>query len=304
MKLCLSAAAALVASRFSSPEPRSRRATPHQHGRSLSLYERDANPSVLARQGCAAARRGESGVVVLDFGKPAYDGHHGYGTIDFSNRFVSNHEITVGMLGWARGYVHCLPGTRRRSSRSRAGRATTTRTCRARTSPASAGPEQCSPRAEAPPHGLARTSSRRPPTTPSRRGTGGFRQTRRFIHGYRQFAHGHTLYDYGSLDGGVGAIWSARQMMYVAGGKVRHTKALPEIYYPRDGAAVGQLAYDRAPVVPPARPLRGRDDPGHGELRLRLPPRAAHRALVRALAHVDTGRRTCRTAARTSWPAR
>jgi hypothetical protein len=41
--------------------------------------------------------------------------------------------------------------------------------------------------------------------------------------------HGHTLYDYGSLDGGVGAVWSARQAWYVAGG-LRHTKALPEIY--------------------------------------------------------------------------
>lgn len=40
---------------------------------------------------------------------------------------------------------------------------------------------------------------------------------------------GHTLYDYGSLDGGVGAVWSARQAWYVAGG-IRHTKALPEIY--------------------------------------------------------------------------
>ena len=50
-----------------------------------------------------------------------------------------------------------------------------------------------------------------------------------FFHGFRAAVHGHTLYDYGSLDGGVGAVWSARQAWYVAGG-LRHTKALPEIY--------------------------------------------------------------------------
>jgi hypothetical protein len=55
------------------------------------------------------------------------------------------------------------------------------------------------------------------------------RPARRFFHGFRAAVHGHTLYDYGSLDGGVGAIWSARQAFFVPGG-LRCTEALPEIY--------------------------------------------------------------------------
>src|SRR5204863_8870001 len=56
-----------------------------------------------------------------------------------------------------------------------------------------------------------------------------FRKTRLFFHGFRTAVHGHTLFDYGSLDGGIGAVWSARQAWYVAGG-LPNTKALPEIY--------------------------------------------------------------------------
>jgi hypothetical protein len=67
------------------------------------------------------------------------------------------------------------------------------------------------------------------PTTPSPPGNPQFGQTRDFLHGFGAAAHGHTLYDYGSLDGGVGAIWSARQAWYLAGG-LRYTQALPEVY--------------------------------------------------------------------------
>jgi hypothetical protein len=40
---------------------------------------------------------------------------------------------------------------------------------------------------------------------------------------------GHLLYNYGSLDGGAGAIWKIRQAYYVAGG-MRDARAVPEIY--------------------------------------------------------------------------
>ena len=74
-----------------------------------------------------------------------------------------------------------------------------------------------------------------------------FHQTRDFFHGFRAAVHGHTLYDYGSLDGGVGAIWSARQAFYVAGG-LRYTKALPEIYnsaMAREWAELARIARTR-----------------------------------------------------------
>jgi hypothetical protein len=74
----------------------------------LSIYEHSAQPWILADQGCSAAHRHETGIVVLDFGKPAYH-HGGFGTILFSGRFAPNHKITSAMLGYARGYVSCLP---------------------------------------------------------------------------------------------------------------------------------------------------------------------------------------------------
>ncbi|HZC74986.1 MAG TPA: hypothetical protein VE220_03340, partial [Gaiellaceae bacterium] len=58
----------------------------------LSIYEHSAHPWILAEQGCSAARRHENGIVVLDFGKPAFH-HGGYGTILFSGRFAKNHKI-------------------------------------------------------------------------------------------------------------------------------------------------------------------------------------------------------------------
>jgi hypothetical protein len=247
-------------------------------------------PSVLGRQGCAAGRSGESGVVVLDFGKPSYSRRDGYGTIDFSDRFVSNHQITMGMLGWARGYVRCLP-------RHTAARIT-----------------------------LARGTSNYHPSVPSAFAAGNrwagavialqrklhrhrlgayvksaaaddaepawdrvFRQTRRFIHGFRRWAHGRTLYDYGSLDGGVGAIWSARQMMYVTGGSGR-TAVLPEIYYPAQAHEWAELAYLAYRWFHRRVHFAGVMTQGSTTCGCGYRPHAAHRALVRELARMDTGR--------------
>jgi hypothetical protein len=48
---------------------------------------------VAGAQGCSAARRQENGVVVLDFGKPAFE-RGGYGTVLFDGRFATNHRVT------------------------------------------------------------------------------------------------------------------------------------------------------------------------------------------------------------------
>jgi hypothetical protein len=74
----------------------------------LSIYEHTAQPWILAEQGCSAARRHDNGIVILDFGKPAFV-HGGYGTLLFSGRFAANHKITNAMFGYAHGYVSCLP---------------------------------------------------------------------------------------------------------------------------------------------------------------------------------------------------
>jgi hypothetical protein len=262
------------------PEPRH-----HRLSTTLSIYERTAKPWVLRKQGCSAARRHESGVVVLDFGKPSF-AHHGYGTLLFSGRFALNHRITMAMLGYARGYVGCL---------ARGSTAFIT---------------------------LARGTSNYHPVVPSaydagvrwawatdelarllqRHGLAGhvesaaaddaepawdrhFRKTRLFFHGFRAAVHGHTLYDYGSLDGGVGAIWSARQAWFVAGG-IRHTKALPEIYnstMAREWAELARIARRQYHL---AVRFAGVMTQGGPSCRCGLRPHAAHRVLARALAAV------------------
>ena len=58
-----------------------------------SRYERTTDVRVLFDQGCAAGRERVKGLVILAFGKPAYNGHS-YGTILFSNRFAPNAQIT------------------------------------------------------------------------------------------------------------------------------------------------------------------------------------------------------------------
>jgi hypothetical protein len=112
-----------------------------------------------------------------------------------------------------------------------------------------------------------------------------FRKTRLFFHGFRAAVHGHTLYDYGSLDGGVGAVWSARQAWYVAGG-IRHTKALPEIYnsaMAREWAELARIARRRYHL---GVRFAGVMTQGGASCHCGLRPHAAHRVLARALAAV------------------
>jgi hypothetical protein len=206
---------------------------PHQlqrlRGTTLSIYEQTTKPWFLAEQGCSAARRHESGIVVLDFGKPAFK-RHGYGTLLFSGRFALNHRITTAMVAYARGYVSCLPKgsnasiTLARGTSNYHPAVPSAYVAGVRWARATNKLARILRR-----HGLsdhveaAAADDAEPAWDPH------FRKTKQFFHGFRAAVHGHTLYDYGSLDGGVGAVWSARQAWYVAGG-IRHTKALPEIY--------------------------------------------------------------------------
>jgi hypothetical protein len=195
----------------------------------LSIYEQTTHTRVLAHQGCYAARRHEDGVVILDFGKPSY-AHGGYGTLLFSGRFATNRSITNAMFAYARGYVSCLPD----------GSTASIELARGTSNYHPSGPSAYTAgvRWARETNRLGRMLARQgldehvdsaaaddaePAWDPA------FRQTRQFFHGFRTAVHGHTLFNYGSLDGGVGAVWSARQAWYVAGG-LPNTKALPEIY--------------------------------------------------------------------------
>jgi hypothetical protein len=265
------------------PRPRHRlRAT------TLSIYEHTAHTWILRAQGCSAGRRHEAGVVVLDFGKPAFQ-RGGYGTILFNGRFATNHRITAATLAYARGYASCLP------------RASTAFIALARGTsnyhPALPSAYEAGVRwahetnklgRELARHGLdihveaAAADDAEPAWDRS------FRKTRHFFHGFRAAVHAHTLYDYGSLDGGVGAIWSARQAWYVAGG-LRHTKALPEIYnsaMAREWAELARIAsgrYHRGVQ------FAGVMTQGTSSCNCGLRPSAAHRVLARALVSEGVG---------------
>jgi hypothetical protein len=212
----------------SKPKPQPRPQHPLK-ATTLSIYEQTVKPRFLTAQGCNAARRHESGIVVLDFGKPAYE-HGGYGSVLFSGSFAPNHKITAAMLHYARGYVGCLPKGSTASIELARG---TSNYHPAVPSAYAAGVhwarETNKLGRELHRHWLgahveaAAADDAEPAWDPD------FRNTREFFHGFGAAVHGHTLFNYGSLDGGVGEVWSARQAWYVSGG-IRHTKALPEIY--------------------------------------------------------------------------
>jgi hypothetical protein len=255
----------------------------------LSIYERTTHPRVLAHQGCHAARRHENGVVVLDFGKPSFQ-HGGYGTLLFSGRFAPNRQITNAMFGYARGYVSCLPqgstaiielargtsnyhpsvpsaytaGVRWARETNRLGRMLARKGLDAYVEAAAADDAE-------------------PAWDPA------FRQTRQFFHGFRASVHGHTLFNYGSLDGGVGAVWSARQAWFVSGG-LRNTKALPEIYNSAMAKQWAELARIASGKYHLGIHFAGVMTQGTSSCNCGLRPAEAHNALADALDAQGVGR--------------
>jgi hypothetical protein len=251
-------------------------------GTTLSIYEHTAKPWVLAVQGCEAAHRQESGIVVLDFGKPAFE-KGGYGTILFSGRFAKNRRITTAIVGYARGYASCLPAGSAASITVARGTSNyhpgvpSAYTAGVRWARATNDLGRSLVLHGLSEHVVAAAADDAEPAWDRH-----FRQTRDFFHGFRAAVHGHTLYDYGSLDGGVGAIWSARQAWYVAGG-IRNTQALPEIYN-------SAMAEEWAELAQIAHGLYHRDvhfagvmTQGTTSCHCGLRPLAAHRVLAHAL---------------------
>jgi hypothetical protein len=249
----------------------------------ISLYESTTVPSIFRAQGCSAAKRGATGVVVLDFGKPSYNGHT-YGTILFSGAFAGNSEITHAMAAYATGYVRCLArgsadhidlarGTSNYHpsvpSVYKAGRKWARETMELQRSLRAANFDS---------HVTAAAADDvEPAWDPS------FWRTHDFYRGYADSRVGHALYNYGSLDGGiVSGYWNAHQAFYVTGG-MRYARPIPEIYsqaMAREWAALAQVAKKRY-----HRPLKfagvmtERTAGNHG-----VKPRDAQRMLVRELA--------------------
>jgi hypothetical protein len=237
---------------------------------------------VLRRQGCNAARRGVGGIVILDFGQPAHNGHT-YGTNLFSGRFAGNAEITRGLLGYSRGYAYCL---RRGSTLSITLARGTSNYHPAVPSPYKAG-RKWARETMALAHLLRRSgldghvvSAAADDVEPA--WDRSFHRTRDFFRGYRDAHTGHLLYNYGSLDGGVGSIWNARQAFFVTAG-MKYARAIPEIYnhaMARQWAELAHIARHRY-----HRPLQFAGVmTTHTSGRGGMKPRDAHSSLVRALA--------------------
>jgi hypothetical protein len=77
-----------------------------------SYYEHDVSTSTLYAQGKAAGLSGAHGVIILDFGRPAYNSSSGdYGTIDLSDHFLSNQAIENGMKAFLDAYFSYSPSS-------------------------------------------------------------------------------------------------------------------------------------------------------------------------------------------------
>src|SRR5207247_1368467 len=100
--------------------------------------------------------------------------------------------------------------------------------CRARTAPAGAGrATRCALRGGCGRTGSRSACARRLRATSSRDRT--FHRSRDFFRGFYSARTGYLLYNYGLLDGGVGGIWSLRQVFFVAGGMRDATVLMAEL---------------------------------------------------------------------------
>ena len=207
-------------------------ATPIRHGPTVtpSLYERTTSPGILRAQGCRAGRNGTNGLVVLDFGKLAYRPRRGgYGTVTFADRFASNRSIGWAAKSYARGYSECVA----KRSRSHIVLALgTSNYDQDVPSTYAAGrlwaKETAVVGAYLRLHHFDRVvAAAGDDVEPA--WDRGFRRTYDFFRGFGSVHSGYLLYNYGSLDGGVGHVWKLRQAYYVAGG-MRAARAVPEIY--------------------------------------------------------------------------
>jgi hypothetical protein len=261
------------------PQPRPRRRLPRA---TPSFYVHYTADDVMQERGCRAGTHRAFGIVILAFGKPYYNGHS-YGTLLFSGRFASNQEITRAMETFARAYVDCLP---KGSSAHIALARGTSNYYTSIPSQYKAGWKWAREtvtfarwlRKEGLTDRVTSTAAidAEPAWNPS------FIRTRDFFRGYREYGPGHVLYNYGSLDGGVGTIWNAKQVYYVSAG-MKYVRMIPEIYYPvmaEQWATMSRIAVERYghPIKFAGVMTQHKAGCGCG-----FKPKEAHQALVLAL---------------------
>jgi hypothetical protein len=281
--------------------------TPIRHGPTVtpSLYERTTTPRILRAQGCRAGRARTHGLVVLDFGKLAYRPRRGgYGTVTFADSFASNRSIGWAGRSYARGYSECLPEGSRAQIVLALGTSNYDQNVPSTYTAGRLWAKQTALlgdylRIHHFDHVTAAAGDDVEPAWDR-----GFRRTYGFFRGFASMRTGHLLYNYGSLDGGVGHIWKLGQAYYVAGG-MRFARAVPEIYnhaMAKQWAELSRLSIHRY-----GKPIKlvGLMTQHHGNCHIcGFTAAEAHRALLRELAkHPRTKLRTLATATNIGSPA-
>ena len=74
----------------------------------ISQYEHSTTPATLDAQGCNAGKGRKTGLVILDFGRPAFK-NGAYGTLDFAGNFQWNVPINKAVEAYMIGYMRCRP---------------------------------------------------------------------------------------------------------------------------------------------------------------------------------------------------
>ena len=220
--------------------------------------------------------------MILAFGQPAYNGHT-YGTNLFSGRFAGNKKSTRAMLGYAAGYTRCLA----RGSKLTITLARGTSNYHPQVpSPYKAGRKWAREtlvlanalhRLGLDEHVVSAAADDVEPAWDR-----SFHRTRDFFRGYRDARTGNLIYNFGSLDGGVGGVWTASQAFYVASG-MRYARVIPQIYnhsMAREWATLAHIARHRYHrPVKFAGVMTEHTSGNHG-----MKPLEAHKTLVRELA--------------------
>jgi hypothetical protein len=248
----------------------------------ISLYEHTVRRSTLRMQGCDAAKRGVGGIVILAFGQPAYNGHT-YGTNLFSGRFAGNKAITRAMFAYAYGYHRCLPrGSKLRITLARGTSNYKPQVPSAYKAGRKWARETMTLAKRLRSHGLHEHVRSAAADDVEPAWDRSFHKTRDFFRGFRDARTGHLLYNFGSLDGGVGSIWNASQIFFVTSG-MKYARAIPEIYnhaMAKQWADLAHIAKHRY-----NRPMKFAGVMTTYTSRNRgMKPRKAHKILLRALA--------------------
>jgi hypothetical protein len=243
---------------------------------------RTVSQPVLRELGCRAARRGTHGLVILDFGRLATR-HRTLGTILFDERFASLRASTLALRAYAHGYARCARGGQKivlaRGTSNYAPGVASTYWAGRHWAAATKRFADYLERDELDGRVTSAAAIDAEPAWDRR-----FERTHGFFTGFRTQRSGSLLYNYGSLDGGPGAIWTVRQALYVAGG-MRDARAVPEIYHremARQWARLARLGVHRK-YNRPVRfaGLMTQRSPGCG--RCGMTPHQARAALTREL---------------------